>query len=260
MTFFLDQCFGYKFMAIRLVHHRFSQLKQPLILQLDSQSVPSAAAQQTRGSCWQVALSQTSKLEGTARAEVTGPSFPVPEEGPSQSQRSRCNFKKITVEGVKEEWLLYPRSRIYCIIKLSMIRISVVAQLGYFDKFYRSRIKVFYSFDRTSQDFFLSLFNAVNTFQQDIKCEAIASLITIIIPIIAFHYSSFFSFSINKISLTANEKKYACMHILSFLTFPFEKRKINFIGSETQNMSNLDKKFKSITQGVCMVQRVVSEM
>lgn len=106
------------------------------------------------------------QTEGIACAEVTGPSL-APEEGPSQSQRSRRDFKKMTVEGVKEEWLLYPRSRIYCTIKLSMIRISVVAQLGYFDKFYRSRIKVFYSFGRTAQEGVgsLSLFNAVNTFQ-----------------------------------------------------------------------------------------------
>lgn len=88
---------------------------------------------------------------GTARAKVTGPSL-APEEGPSQSQRSRHDFKKMTVEGMKEECLLCPRSRIYCIIKLSVIRISMVSQLGYFDKFYRSRIKVFYSLSRTSQE------------------------------------------------------------------------------------------------------------
>lgn len=105
------------------------------------------------------------QTEGTAHAEVTGPilaqrrAFPVPE--------SRRDFEKMTVEGMKEECLLYARSRIYCIIKLSMIRISVVTQLDYFDKFYRSRIKVFYSFGRTSQEGVvpLSLFNAVNTFQ-----------------------------------------------------------------------------------------------
>lgn len=50
------------------------------------------------------------------------------------------------------------------------------------------------------------------------------------------------------------------MHILSFLTFPFEKRRTSFTGSETQGMSDLDKKFESITQGLWMVQRVVSEM
>lgn len=54
--------------------------------------------------------------------------------------------------GLKEECLLYRRSRIYCIIKFSMIKISMVAQLDYFDKFYSSRMKVFDSFGRTSQE------------------------------------------------------------------------------------------------------------
>lgn len=33
--------------------------------------------------------------------------------------------------------------RIYCIIKYSVIRCRMVAQLDYFDKFYRSRLKIF---------------------------------------------------------------------------------------------------------------------
>lgn len=59
------------------------------------------------------------------------------------SQRSGHDFKKVTIEGHEGAVSLYLRSRIYCIIKFSTIRMSVVAQLDYSDKFYRSRIKAF---------------------------------------------------------------------------------------------------------------------
>lgn len=68
-------------MAIRLVHSRFSQLKQPLILWLDSQSVQlQQPSRHQDASGWQVALSQGRQAREAALAEVAGPSL-SPEEG-----------------------------------------------------------------------------------------------------------------------------------------------------------------------------------
>lgn len=121
-------------MVICFAHSRFSQLKQPLILWLDSKSVQSAAAQKTPGCFWLAGstVKKAGRLEKQLTLRWLDPAFPQ-KKGLSMSQKSGHGPKKVTVGGMREECLLYPRTRIYCIIKFSVIRRKMIAQLDYFD-------------------------------------------------------------------------------------------------------------------------------
>lgn len=117
-------------MAIRSVHSSFSQLMQPLLLWLQSQSLQSAAAGQTPGHCW---LAGSTVRRGCWQEEalmLRGWASCSPEKEGSVSVSSSLLSGRA---GASTKWLSYPKSRIYCVIRVSVIETRTVAHLGCFD-------------------------------------------------------------------------------------------------------------------------------